>query len=1184
MSFAHLHVHTQYSLLDGSNKITEYVKRMQELGMTAGAITDHGVMYGVVYFYEACKKAGINPVIGCEIYVAPGSRFDREAGAGEDRYHHLILLAENNTGYQNLMKIVSRGFTEGYYYKPRVDKEVLRQYHEGLICLSACVAGEVPRYIERGQMEEARKCALEYQEIFGKDNYFLELQEHGLSIQQTVNMELMNISRELSIPLVATNDVHYTYAEDAESHDALICIQTGKLLSDENRMRYEGGQFYVKSEEEMRALFPYAQEAIDNTQKIADRCHVELDFGHTKMPKFEVPDGYDAWSYLNKLCEDGLQKRYPRQYAAFTKEETFVKREDGVPELNWQELEERLHYELNTIKSMGFVEYFLIVWDFINFAKEHGIPVGPGRGSAAGSLVSYSLRITELDPIHYSLLFERFLNPERVSMPDIDIDFCPERRQEVIDYVTEKYGEEKVCQIVTFGTLLAKGVIRDVARVMDISYTRADQIAKMIPKELGITLTESIEKNPDLKEAIETDSEVEELIKICLKLEGLQRHSSVHAAGVLIAPEATDEFVPLSRNGSDGAIVTQYEKDTLEHMGLLKMDFLGLRNLTVIQDAIDAIYENEGRKIDFNELGYDDKAVLASLGTGHTEGIFQLESGGMKSFMKDLKPASLEDVIAGISLYRPGPMEFIPRYIAGKNNPASITYDCPELEPILAPTYGCIVYQEQVMQIVRDLAGYTMGRSDNVRRAMAKKKQSVMEYERHIFIYGNEEERQKEIAEGKTPSPEVPGCVKNGISEAVANKIFDSMMDFASYAFNKSHAACYAVVAYQTAWLKYYYPREYMAALITSVMDKSGKVAEYIQIAKNMGVQVLPPDVNESGAAFKVAGEGIRYALTAISGVGVDVVLRITKERQTGGPYTDLQDFIERLVEQGINTRLVENFIKAGAFDSIGGTRKQMMCVYGGIMESVTKERKTSMAGQMSLFEMMDGGRPALVYPASLGEFDKETLLTFEKDVLGLYVSGHPLEEYASIWGKAINTKTTDLYLDEETGTTVAEDGAKVNMAGLVTDVRVKYTSRGDRMAYVLLEDLFGVAELVVFPKAYVKVAGVLEKDAKVVVKGRVQTNDNKDAKILLEDAMPLADLPKTLWICIDESEKEEMQKKDVEEMLALSPGKNLGRVVYRKKDGTKQIIKDGLRVRIDDLLLQALKTKVGEENVIVTY
>ena len=817
MAFTHLHVHTEYSLLDGSNKIKECVKRVKELGMDSVAITDHGVMYGVIDFYRAARAEGIKPILGCEVYVAPNSRFDKELTGGEERYHHLVLLAENNQGYANLMKIVSRGFTEGYYYKPRVDMEVLREFHEGIIALSACLAGEVPRYIEKGMIEEAKQAALKYQDCFGKGNYFLELQDHGIPMQQTVNAALLSMSRELDIPLVATNDVHYTRAEDAQAHDILLCIQTGKVVTDENRMRYEGGQYFIKSEEQMKELFPYALEALENTHKIAERCNVEIEFGVTKLPKFEVPQGYDSWTYLNKLCMDGLKERYPD--------------DDGT-------LKERLDYELSTIRRMGYVDYFLIVWDFINYAKENGIPVGPGRGSAAGAIVSYCLKITDIDPIRYNLLFERFLNPERVSMPDIDIDFCYERRQEVIDYVRRKYGADKVVQIVTFGTMAAKGVIRDVARVLDLPYSFGDTLAKMIPNELNITLQKALDMNPELRSRYDTEEQVKNLLDMCMKLEGLPRHTSMHAAGVVICQKPAEEFVPLSR-GSDGSITTQFTMTTIEELGLLKMDFLGLRTLTVIKDAVDLVRQDTGKELSMGNIDYNDPKVLDFIGTGKTDGVFQLESGGMKNFMKELRPQSLEDIIAGISLYRPGPMDFIPRYIKGKNNPESITYETPLLEPILSPTYGCIVYQEQVMQIVRELGGYTLGRSDLVRRAMSKKKQAVMEKEKANFVYGNPEEG-------------VPGCISRGISEAVADHIYEEMMDFAKYAFNKSHAACYAVVSYQTAFLKYYYPLEFMAALMTSVIDNSAKVTEYIMSCRSMGIEILPPDVNYSLAGFSV--------------------------------------------------------------------------------------------------------------------------------------------------------------------------------------------------------------------------------------------------------------------------------------------------------------------------------------------
>ncbi|MBR2213546.1 MAG: DNA polymerase III subunit alpha, partial [Eubacterium sp.] len=800
MDFTHLHVHTEYSLLDGSSKIKEITKQAKELGMNSLAITDHGVMYGAIDFYRAAKDVGIKPIIGCEVYVAPGSRFMKEAGENENRYYHLILLAENNTGYANLCKIVSKGFVDGFYYKPRVDYEVLEEYHEGIICLSACLAGEVQRHLAQENYEEGKAAAEKYLKIFGEGNYFLEMQDHGIPEQQTVNQQLLRLSKDIGVDLVCTNDVHYTYKDDVEAHDILLCIQTGKLKSDEDRMRYEGGQYYLKSPEEMAELFKYAPQALENTQKIADRCNVDFEFGVTKLPNFDVPEGYTSWTYLKELCEKGLEKRYPVMRGE----------EDPNCSATKEELQERLNFELNTIKDMGYIEYFLIVWDFIDYAKRKGIPVGPGRGSAAGSIVSYCLEITDIEPVRYALLFERFLNPERVSMPDIDIDFCIERRQEVIDYVAEKYGKDHVAQIVTFGTLKAKGVVRDVGRVLDMPYARCDQIAKMIPDELNITLDKALEESKELKVEYERDPEVKYLIDMSKRLEGLPRHASMHAAGVVICAKPVDEYVPLSL-ASDGSITTQYIMTTLEELGLLKMDFLGLRNLTVIQNTIDLIKENKGEEVNLKEIDYDDKKVLGYIGTGNTEGIFQLESAGMKNFMKELKPQTLEDVIAGISLYRPGPMDFIPKYEEGKNHPEDVTYDCPELEPILKPTYGCIVYQEQVMQIVRDLAGYTLGRSDLLRRAMSKKKQDVMDKERQNFVYGNEEEG-------------VKGCVNNGIDEAIANKIYDEMTDFAKYAFNKSHAAAYAVVAYQTAYLKYYYPTEFMAAMLSSVMDNTSKV------------------------------------------------------------------------------------------------------------------------------------------------------------------------------------------------------------------------------------------------------------------------------------------------------------------------------------------------------------------------
>ena len=1073
MAFAHLHVHTEYSLLDGSNKIKEYVARVKALGMNSAAITDHGVMYGVIDFYRAAREAGINPILGCEVYVAPNSRFDKELTGGEDRYYHLVLLAENNTGYANLMKIVSKGFTEGYYYKPRVDMEVLTKYHEGIIALSACLAGEVQRYITKGLIDEAEKTALKYENCFGKGNFFLELQDHGLAEQKHVNTELLKMSKKLDIPLVATNDVHYTYAEDADSHDILLCLQTGKKLADEDRMRYEGGQYYVKSEEEMKGLFPYAWEAVENTQRIADRCHVEIEFGVTKLPKYEVPEGYDSWTYLNKLCNDGLAERYG--------DENQPAGETG------QTLRERLDYELGVIKTMGYVDYFLIVWDFINYARTHGIPVGPGRGSAAGSIVSYCLKITNIDPIRYNLLFERFLNPERVSMPDIDIDFCFERRQEVIEYVGRKYGSDKVVQIVTFGTLAAKGVIRDVGRVMDLPYAFVDSIAKMIPNELNITINRALELNPEFRKLYEQDEQVHHLIDMCKRLEGLPRHTSMHAAGVVICQKSADEFVPLSR-GSDGSIVTQFTMTTLEELGLLKMDFLGLRTLTVIHDAVNFIEKTTGKHIDVDHLDYNDPKVLASIGTGKTDGVFQLESAGMKNFMKELRPQNLEDIIAGISLYRPGPMDFIPKYIKGKNSHGDVTYSCPQLVPILEPTYGCIVYQEQVMQIVRDLGGYTLGRSDLVRRAMSKKKQSVMEKERANFIYGNKEEG-------------VPGCISKGISEETAGKIYDEMMDFAKYAFNKSHAACYAVVAYQTAYLKYYYPVEFMAALMTSVIDNPKKVSEYILTCRSMGITLLPPDINEGEAGFSVSGNCIRYALTAIKSVGRPVIESVVQERKARGRFTNLKDFITRMADKDMNKKAMENFIKAGALDSLGGTRKQFMSAYVQIMDRVVKDKRNNMAGQMTLFDIVSEEEKSDfdIKMPNVGEYSKEMLLAFEKEVLGIYISGHPMEEYQELWNKLKTNTTNDFVLDEETGSAQVRDQAEVVVGGMIAEKTIKYTKNDQVMAFLNLEDLVGNVEIVVFPKVYERYSSLLTEDAKIFVKGRAALEEDKDGKILCD-------------------------------------------------------------------------------------
>jgi DNA polymerase-3 subunit alpha len=1156
MAFTHLHVHTEYSLLDGSNKIKEYVKRVKELGMDSAAITDHGVMYGVIDFYRAAREAGIKPILGCEVYVAPNSRFDKELTGGEDRYYHLVLLAENNTGYANLMKIVSRGFTEGYYYKPRVDMEVLQTYHEGIIALSACLAGEVQRYIVKGLHEEAKKAALKYEACFGKGNFFLEMQDHGIPEQKLVNTELLKLSKETGIELVVTNDVHYTYKEDVDSHDILLCLQTGKKLADEDRMRYVGGQYYVKSEEEMKALFPYAWEAVENTQRIADRCHVEIEFGVTKLPKFEVPDGYDSWTYLNKLCNDGLAERYGDEHAPAGS--------------TGQTLRERLDYELNVIRTMGYVDYFLIVWDFINYAKEHGIPVGPGRGSAAGSIVAYCLKITNIDPIRYQLLFERFLNPERVSMPDIDVDFCFERRQEVIDYVGRKYGADKVVQIVTFGTMAARGVIRDVGRVMDMPYAFVDSIAKMIPNELNITIDKALDMNPEFKSLYSSDDRVHHLIDMCKRLEGLPRNTSMHAAGVVICQKSADEFVPLSR-GSDGSIVTQFTMTTLEELGLLKMDFLGLRTLTVIQNAVNMIEKDTGVHIDVDHIDYDDKKVLESLGTGKTDGVFQLESTGMKNFMKELRPQSLEDVIAGISLYRPGPMDFIPKYIRGKNNPDSITYACPQLEPILAPTYGCIVYQEQVMQIVRDLGGYTLGRSDLVRRAMSKKKQAVMEKERANFVYGNEEEN-------------VPGCVSRGIDEKTASGIYDTMMDFAKYAFNKSHAACYAVVAYQTAYLKYYYPVEFMAALMTSVIDNPKKVAEYILVCRNMGIEILPPDINEGESGFSVSGSSIRYALTAIKSVGRPVITAVVEERKERGPFLNLQDFVNRITDKDVNKRAVESFIKAGALDGLGGTRKQFMSVFSQVMDRTQKDRKNNMAGQLSLFDIVEEEEKeglALKLP-DVGEYPKEMKLAFEKEVLGIYVSGHPLEEYEAAWRKKISNTTADFAYDEEVQGVRVKDGAKAVIGGLIAGKTIKYTKDNKIMAFLTIEDLVGTVEVIVFPKTYEQSASFLTEDAKVFVQGRISVEEDKDGKLICEKIVPFTELKKKVWIKFPDMEAYKAAEAGLMDTLRESEGKD-GIVIYIENPKAKKELPPNQNVEADESLVNRLQERFGRENVTVT-
>ena len=1146
MKFTHLHVHTEYSLLDGSSKIKEITARAKELGMDSLAITDHGVMYGVIDFYKAAREVGIKPILGCEVYVAPGSRFDKQPGESEERYYHLVLLAENNTGYGNLMKIVSRGFTEGFYYKPRVDYEILEQFHEGIIALSACLAGEVQRYLARGMYEMGCEAARRYEKIFGKGNFFLELQDHGIPEQKYVNPQLLRMSQKLGIDVVCTNDVHYTYAGDADAHDILLCIQTGKKVTDENRMRYEGGQYYLKSPEEMAELFPYAPQALENTCRIAERCNVEIEFGVTKLPHYEVPEGYDSWSYLNYLCSEGLKKRYP----------------DAD-----DEIKSRMDYELSVIHSMGYVDYFLIVWDYINFAKTHGIAVGPGRGSAAGSIVSYCLGITDIDPIKYSLIFERFLNPERVSMPDIDVDFCYERRQEVIDYVVDKYGKDCVVQIVTFGTMAARAVIKDVGRVLDLPYAMVDNIAKMVPREIGITIDKALKENPDLRSAYENDAQIHDLIDKSKRLEGLPRHASMHAAGVLISQKAVEEYVPVA-TGADGAVVAQFVMTTLEELGLLKMDFLGLRTLTVIRDA-EALAKKKNPDFSIDKIDYEDKNVYDLISTGKCEGIFQLESAGMKNFMKELKPRNIEDLIAGISLYRPGPMDFIPQYIEGKNNPDKVVYDCPQLEAILKPTYGCIVYQEQVMQIVRDLAGYSLGRSDLLRRAMSKKKASVMEKERKNFIYGNPEEN-------------VPGCIKNGIDEKVAGKIYDDMIDFAKYAFNKSHAACYAVVSYQTAFLKTYYPVEFMAALMTSVVDNTDKVAGYIYACRQMNIKILPPDVNQSDMGFSVDNGAIRFGLSAIKALGRPTIKAILDNRKNG-KFLSMQDFISRMYTE-LNKRTVENLIKSGAFDTFGNKRRQMMSVYAQMMDDEARQGKDAISGQMSLFDLVDDSQKAQfeIKMPDIGEYTKNDLLNFEREVLGVYVSGHPLDEYAAMWKKHVSAMTTDFEIDDETGEPRVKDGTKETVGGMIMGKTVKPTKNGQLMAFLTIEDLVGTVEVIVFPRDFSAYRNIIEGTDKIFITGRVTANADENAKLICERVVSFDSIPRKLWIRFESEEAYKNQEASLAEKFKYLDGIDQI-IIYCTAENKRIPLPPSRNIKITPELLADLRAAYGDKNVETT-
>ena len=1174
MQFTHLHVHTGYSLLDGSARIPELVKRAKELGMDSLAITDHGVMYGAIDFYKECKKQGIKPIIGCEVYVAPNSRFDRETGSEDERYYHLILLAETNQGYSNLSKIVTRGFTEGYYYKPRVDKEVLREFHEGIICTSACLQGEVAFYLRKGFYDKAREAALSYVEIFGRDNFFLELQDHDMDEDQVVNSGLMRLSKDIDIPLICTNDSHYIYKDDWKAHDILLCIQTGKKVADRDRMRYGEGQYYLKSPEEMLEKFTYAREALENTHKIAERCNVEIVFGDQKIPKYDVPEGYTAFTYLEKLCMDGIKERY-RPVT--------------------DELYERLKYELSVIQNMGYVDYFLIVWDFINYAKENGIAVGPGRGSAAGSIVSYCLKITNIDPIKYSLIFERFLNPERVTMPDIDIDFCYERRQEVIDYVSRKYGPEKVVQIVTFGTLAARNCIRDIGRVLDLPYNLCDSVAKSIPMEIGMNIDKAMVASPDFKKFYDTNEEVKFMVEMARKLEGLPRHASMHAAGVVIGREPIEEFVPLCKNGD--AVTTQYNMTTIEELGLLKMDFLGLRTLTVIRDAVRSIERRTGQKIDIDHIPQDDMQVYDMISAGKCEGVFQLESSGMRSFMKDLKPHSIEEVIAGISLYRPGPMDFIPQYIAGKQHPEEVVYDHPALEKILSPTYGCIVYQEQVMQIVMELAGYSLGRSDLVRRAMSKTKEDVMLKERQYFVYGNEEMG-------------VPGCVKNGISEEIANKIFDEMIDFAKYAFNKSHAAAYAVVAYQTAYLKCHYPYDFMAALMTSVKDNTKKLATYIDACRKAGIKLLPPDVNKGEGDFSVSDNAVRYGLSAIKSIGNSVVRAVLNERKENGLFKDLRDFIDRMSGKEVNKKAVENFIMAGAFDGFNIKRSQMMAVYPGLMDTAARERKSRITGQMNLMDFLggmsgDGGMFcgdntadgaqsdglhnslgdafSVSYP-DIPEFSKEEMLSGEKEILGIYVSGHPLDDYRELLEKRTDAVTLDFFMDEETGKTGVMDNREYCLGGIIDAVNMKITKNNENMAFVTLLDTLGTLEVIVFPKTFEKCRRMIYAGSKVLIKGRAQVSEDEGKLIASEiislDEALLSEKQKhtEVWILFEDGEDYKANEQNLSQLLMDYRGFSPVFVQLRQE-------KKGMKLRFsvdpESGVTDALKLEFGIDRVI---
>ncbi|AUG58072.1 DNA polymerase III subunit alpha [Acetivibrio saccincola] len=1164
--FVHLHTHTEYSLLDGANRIKDLILRTKELGMDSIAITDHGVMYGVVDFYKEAVKNGVKPVLGCEVYTARRSRFDKEAGLDSEP-GHMILLAKNNSGYKNLMKIVSIGFIEGFYYKPRIDMEVLEKYGEGLIALSGCLSGDIPRALLNNNYERAKEIALKYKSIFGEDSFYLEIQSNGIEEQRIVNSQLVKLSRDTGIPLIATNDVHYLRRQDAKAHEILLCIQTGKSINDEDRMRFSTDDFYLKSPEEMAEEFKNIPEAISNTVKVADMCNVELEFGKLHLPHFQVPEEQDSFEYLRNLCYDGLKKLYKDEW-------------------NKEEIIKRLEYELSVIKQMGYVDYFLIVGDFIKYAKDNNIMVGPGRGSAAGSLVSYSLGITTIDPLKYNLIFERFLNPERISMPDIDIDFCYERRQEVIDYVVKKYGEDRVAQIITFGTMAARAVIRDVGRALDIPYGDVDKIAKMIPFQIGMSIEKALELNPELKNHYNNDERTKELIDTAKLLEGMPRHASTHAAGVVISKEPITEYVPLQKN--DECITTQFSMGLLEELGLLKMDFLGLRTLTVIRDAVNLIYENYNKKIDIDNLDMNDPNVYKLIGEGRTSGVFQLESSGMIQFMKELKPASLEDVIAGISLYRPGPMDQIPRYIRNKNNPGEIKYHHPLLENILNVTYGCMVYQEQVMQIVRDLAGYSMGRSDLVRRAMAKKKADIMEQERKNFIYGIKDEDGNVI---------VKGAVANGVDEDTANKIFDEMMDFASYAFNKSHAAAYAVIAYQTAWLKCYYPVEFMAALLNSFLGSSDKIAQYVHECKNLKIDILPPDINESNLKFTVVNGKIRFGLTAVKNVGENPAKAIIEERKRGGNFKSLIDFLERIDGKDVNKRCIESLIKSGAFDCTKVYRSKLLAVYEKTMDGIAQRKRKNIEGQLSLFDfskenpdknnILEGTlKDKDIYP-DIEEFSTKDLLSMEKEMLGLYISGHPLKDFEKEIKERVTLFSSDLIVNtEESNADIPlrdckkiTDGKNVYVGGIITSKVTKTTKNGNLMAFITLEDLFGTMEIIVFPTTLERYMGLIDEENIVLIKGRISMKEEEQPKIICEEVSTLRKKKvKKLYLRIKNGIDDEIINSTLS-LLKFFSGK-VPVILYNEDEKKTKVLERDCWINLSDTVISELKERLGDENV----